>query len=167
MDTVRKLVVFNLDERQFAVHLSNVERIIPSMEMKSLPLAPEYIIGTINLHGEFLPVINVRKIFQLPQRDVQVNDHLIVTANTNIRVALCVDGVQEVVERSEEEIRKADSVLLESEHVDDLFKIGDGVVLIHDLNRFLTPEQVALIIEALNKAKVKGQKVKRKGPKEV
>lgn len=160
MDKVRKLVVFNLDERQFAVHLSNVERILPSMEMKTLPLAPDYILGTINLHGEFLPVISVRKIFQLPERDIKVNDHLIITANTNIRVALSVDSVKQVVERNDQEISKSGSVLLDSEYVDGLFKLGDGIVLIHDLNMFLTPEQVALIREALVKVEGKGQKAK-------
>lgn len=177
MDKTEKrhtLVVFSLDEQQFSLYLSNVERIIPSMEIHPLPMAPEYILGTINFQGDFLPVINLRKLFLLPQREVELNDQLIITVASKNRIALWVDAVSEIVERVDEEIHKTDSILLDVGYVEGLFKLHDGMVLIHDLDKFLTPEQTSRLLAALEnqrkmrdegrETKDEGRGKKKKGP---
>ena len=103
MRKLNKLVVFRLDAQRFALYLSNVERIVRIVEINPLPKAPEYILGTINFQGKFIPVVNIRKLFLLPERDIDLNDQLII-ANTSMRtVALWVDSVSDVVERTMEQ----------------------------------------------------------------
>ncbi len=151
MEKVNKLVVFRLDEQQFALHLSTVERIISAVEIHPLPMAPEYILGTINLQGEFLPVVNLRKLFLLPQRDVELTDQLIITITPKNKVALWVDLVSEIVERENDEICNTKKILLNVGYVEGLFKLNNGMVLIHDLDKFLTPEETSKLLEALKK----------------
>lgn len=155
MNKLNKLVVFSLDEQLFALHLSAVERIVRMVEITPLPKAPEYIMGIINFQGEFIPVANVRRLFNLPERDIELNDQLII-ANTSLRtVALWVDSVSDVVERAEEEIFKAEKIFLGVDYVEGVFKFDDGMVLLHDLDKFLTLEEITLLNAALKKQRGK------------
>lgn len=160
MNKLIKLVVFWLDKQRFALHLSAVERIVRIVEITPLPKAPEYIMGIINFQGKFIPVVNIRKLFLLPERDIDLNDQLII-ANTSMRtVAIWVDSVSDVIERAEEEIIKAEKIFLDIDYVEGVFKLEDGIVLINDLDKFLTLEEITLLKAALKKQREKGENKK-------
>ena len=169
IEQTNKLVVFQVDEQQFAMHLFTVERILPVMEICPLPLAPEYVLGTINFQGEFLPVVNLRKLFLIPQREMDLNDQLIVTTSSNTRVALWTDSVIGIVDRAEEEISKTNKILLDVGYVAGLFKLNDGMVLIHDLEKFLTLEETSKLLKALEEqhkmSEVRSQKLEVRSQK--
>jgi len=155
MNKLNKLVVFSLDKQLFALHLSAVERIVRIVGITPLPKAPEYIMGIINFQGKFIPVANVRKLFNLPDRDIELNDQLII-ANTSLRtIALWVDSVSDVVERAEEEIFKAKKIFLGVDYVEGVFKFEDGMVLLNDLDKFLTLKEITLLKAALKKQREK------------
>ena len=153
MPETQKFVVFRLDDQQFALELLIVERILPGMEIHSLPLSPEYLSGTINYQGEFLPVVNLRKLFLLPDRDLELNDQLIVTASPGFRVVLWVNEVMEIVELADEEISVTEKIMLNVNYVSGSFKLHDGLVLIHDLKEFFTPGETARLEAILKKQK--------------
>jgi hypothetical protein len=82
----RSIVVFNLDEQQYALHLAAVERIVRVAEITPVPKAPAIVLGVINVQGQVIPVINIRKRFRLPDREMSLSDHLII-ARTAKRAA--------------------------------------------------------------------------------
>jgi purine-binding chemotaxis protein CheW len=154
MKRLRKLVTFSLDDRKFALYVSAVQRIIRVVEVTALPKAPEIVVGIINLQGRVIPVFDIRMRFQLPAREVQLNDQLIIASTTKRTVALIVDSVNDVIEIPGERIIAAEQILPELEYVDGVVKMEGGMVLIHDLERFLSlPEEKGLneALEALNR----------------
>ena len=112
-------------------------------------MAPDFVMGTINYHGDFLPVVNLRKIFLLPQRDLELSDQLILATTQKSKVALWVDAVNEIAELTDDEITKTDTILMDISYMDSLFKLRDGIVLIHELDKFLTAEHTAKLDAAL------------------
>lgn len=148
-----ELVVFYLSGQRFALHLAEVDSIVHRVEVQPLPMAPAYITGTINFHGEFLPVINLRKLFLLPEREMELTDHLIITHKASTRVVIWVDSVTEIVAVPDSEISDTNHILLESEFIEGLFKIQDEIVLIHDLNRLLETEQIVKLKIAIERGR--------------
>jgi len=154
MKRLRKLVTFSLDDRKFALYVSAVQRIIRVVEVTALPKAPDIVVGIINLQGQVIPVFDIRMRFHLPAREMQLNDQLIIASTTKRTVALLVDSVNDVIEIPEEKIIAAEQILPELEYVEGVVKTEGGMVLIHDLERFLSlPEETALdeALEALNR----------------
>lgn len=149
MNKMKNLLIFHLDEHQFALHLSDVEQIIHSIEIQPLPMAPEHILGTINFHGDFLPVVNIRKLFMLKERDIELTDQLIVINTAAMKVVLWVDSVGEIVSLSADEIANSGKIFLDNEYVDGLFRLSDGMVLISDHDKFLTTQQISRLKKAL------------------
>jgi purine-binding chemotaxis protein CheW len=151
---LRKLVTFNLDDRKFALYVSAVQRMIRVVEVTALPKAPEIVVGIINLQGTVISVFDIRMRFRLPAREVRIDDQMIIATTAKRTVALLVDSVNGVIEIPEEEIIAAEQILPNLEYVEGVVKNEDGMILIHDLERFLSlPEEKALdeALEALNR----------------
>ncbi|MGB8355029.1 MAG: chemotaxis protein CheW [Chthoniobacteraceae bacterium] len=149
MDSPRQLVIFNLDERRYALHLPTVERIVMVAEITPLPKAPQIVLGVINIQGRIIPVINVRKRFNLPEREITLSDHLIIANTTRRTVVLVVDAVSGVVDRPEEEIIIPDKILPGLEYVQGVMKLEDGLILIHNLEMFLSLEEEIMLEQAI------------------
>jgi len=97
--SIRQLVVFRLAEQQYALPLSAVERVLPMVAVSPLPQAPAIALGVINLHGQVVPVLDMRRCFGFPPRDYGLTAHLLVVRTTRRTLALPVDevlGVREV-----------------------------------------------------------------------
>lgn len=148
-----QLVVFALDDQRYALHLSAVERIVRAVEMTPLPKAPEIVIGVINLQGRIIPVFNIRRRFHLPEREIELSDQLIIANTARRTVALVVDTADGVIERLSEEVTPADQVLPRIEYVEGIVKLENGLVLIHDLDKFLSIDEETKLDEAVNKVK--------------
>ncbi|MDP2861973.1 MAG: chemotaxis protein CheW [Desulfobacterales bacterium] len=149
MNRLIRLVNFNLDDQKYALFLSAVIRIIRVVEITSLPKAPEIVLGVINMHGLIIPVFDIRKRFRLPPRDMQLDDQMIVGYTSKRTVALLVDSVSDVIETSEEKIIASESILPGLAYVEGVVKTEEGMILIHDLEQFLSLQEEKALHEAM------------------
>jgi len=149
MNGLIRLVNFNLDDQKYALFLSAVIRIIRVVEITSLPKAPEIVLGVINMHGLIIPVFDIRKRFRLPQREIQLDHQLIIGSTSSRTVALLVDSVRDVIDISEKKIIAGEKILPGMEYVEGVMKMEDGMILIHDLERFLSFQEEKALHEAI------------------
>lgn len=149
MNQSKHFVLFSLDEQRYALHLPVVERVLRIVEISPLPRASEIVLGMINIHGRVLPVVNLRRRFGLPEREIHLSDQLIMVQTSHRSVALVVDFVSGVIERSEDEIIPADGILPGMSYMRGVTLFQDGLILIQDLDRFLSFEEA--FDEALKK----------------
>jgi purine-binding chemotaxis protein CheW len=152
-----KLVVFTLDDQRYALHLSAVERIVRAVEVTPLPKAPEIVIGVINVQGRIIPVFNMRKRFRLPEHEIELSDQFIIAHTAKRTVALVADGVKDIIDRSDQEIISAEEIVPGLEYVKGVVKLEDGLVLIHDLDTFLSLKEEIALDKALS-GMVEGEK---------
>jgi purine-binding chemotaxis protein CheW len=150
MPRLHQLVVFTLDDQRYAVSLSIVERIVRLVEITPVPGAPEIVCGVINVEGCITPVVDIRKRFRLPARELALNDQLIVARTRKRKVALVVNTVTEVVALPTEEVVMGETILAHLDYVTGIVKRPDGLVLIPDLDMFLSLEEEQLLHSALD-----------------
>ncbi len=151
MKNSNQYVLFTLGEQRYALHLSTVERIVRMVEITSLPKAPEIVLGVINVQGRVVPVVNIRRRFRLPEREIDLSDQLIIANTSKRTVGLVVDEVVGVIERSEPEVIPVAKVLPTLDYVEGVIKLENGIVLIHDIDKFLSLEEKKKLEAALKK----------------
>lgn len=139
-----------LDEQRYALALAQVERVIRAVEITLLPKAPEIISGVINVRGKVIPVINVRRRFRLPERALSISDQIVISHTSRRAVALIVDEVNGIIELSGYPVMPAGEILPHMEYVEGVVKLKDGLILIHDLDRFLSLEEEKTLNHALS-----------------
>lgn len=149
---VRQLVAFNLAGRHYALRLSAVERVFRIVEITPLPKAPDVILGIVDIQGRIAPVLDIRRRFGLPARHINPSDHLIVARTGRHTAAVVADTVMGVVQRLQTEITAADQVLDDLQYVEGVTKLEDGLILIHDLDTFLSPAEEQVLEQAMTPA---------------
>jgi purine-binding chemotaxis protein CheW len=154
MSEVTQLLVFLLDGQRYAMPLRAVERIVRAAAITPLPQAPEIVLGVLDVRGVILPVLNIRRRFRLPERDVDPADQFLIAHAGNRPVALVIDAAAGVIELPPAQIVAASAVAPGLEHIQGVAKMNDGLVLIHDLESFLSLDEAAALDRAMNPREV-------------
>ncbi|HEY8084445.1 MAG TPA: chemotaxis protein CheW [Methylophilaceae bacterium] len=142
-------IVFSLMSQRYALDLSKVEKAVRIVEVSPLPQAPEIVLGIINFHGLIVPVINMRRRFGLPEREIELSDQLIIARTSRRMVGLVVDEVIAAAEYPEQVIAAGENILPGMDHVAGVVKLQDGLILINDLDKFLSIEEEASLEQAM------------------
>lgn len=132
------VVAMTLDGQRYALALAQVERVIRAVEIVPLPKAPVIVAGVIDVHGQVIPVLNIRQRFRLPERELALSDRILIARTARRTVALIVDQADTVLELSDRQIVTPEQILPNMEYIAGVATLDDGMVLIHDLDRFLS-----------------------------
>jgi purine-binding chemotaxis protein CheW len=112
-----QLVAFRVGEGLYAVDILRIKEIINPVKVTQVPKAPQFIEGVIELRGAILPIVDLRKRFDLPATPVTRSTKFIIVAieiaGRKMIVGLIVDGVLEPLRVSEDQIRPAPALAAE------------------------------------------------------
>jgi len=136
---------FLLDNTLYALRLETVERVVPAADLTPLPGAPAVVLGLLDFEGRIVPVVDIRARFRLPVREMGVEDFIIIAKTS--RKTLGILG--EVINVAEADIDRGTGVLLGSEYIEGVLRLDEGLVLIHDLESFLSLEEEKSIAGAM------------------
>ncbi len=119
------------------------------VEISPLPKAPEIVLGVIDVGGLIVPVFDVRQRFRLPARAADPHDQILLARTALGTAALIVDEVFGVVESAPGSITPPQEIVPGLEFVSGVYRQSDGMILIHDLETFLSVEETTALDEAL------------------
>lgn len=147
---VRHYIVFALAEKQFALPLEWVERVVHAVGITELPKAPKIVRGLINYKGRIMPVINISERFHLPESEIQPNQHFILVQIPTREFCLVSDDVMGVIQYSKEDIVEPDEVILGVEFLLGILRTKTGMILIPNLEKLLTHDEETALNSALS-----------------
>lgn len=150
-ERIAQWVVFRLDEGRYALPLAAVDRIVRAVHITPMPRAPGIVLGAIDVQGRVLPVFNIRRRFGLPERTVDPADHFLIAHTARRTVVLVIDAAQGVLEHAATAVTEAANISHELEHVRGVIQLDDGLVLIHDLEHFLSADEARVLDEAMSR----------------
>lgn len=151
MNEVTRLVVFRLDEQRFALPLGTVQRIVRAVEVTPLPGAPPVVLGVINVADCVVPVLSLRQRFLLPGREIGPADQFVLAQMARRVVALVIDEAQGVIEREPSAVVDSARIAPGLEQFHGVAKLDDGLVLIHDLQAFLSLDEARAVEKAMGR----------------
>ena len=96
-DVLLQLVTFSLLEEEFGLPILDVREIIRMTEITPVPNAPSFVEGVINLRGQIIPVVDLRKRFNLNATEADDDSRIIVVEIVGNILGLVVDKVAEVL----------------------------------------------------------------------
>jgi len=139
----RQLVVFELADEFYALDIHRVESIIKMQEITSVPHAPAFVDGVINLRGEVLPVVDLRSRFGLDTQEETKETRIVVVAIDQMKVGMIVDGVSEVLNVNTDEVEPPSPMVttVDSGFIEGIAKEDDRLIILVDLAKVLTVEE--------------------------
>jgi purine-binding chemotaxis protein CheW len=143
-----QVVGFYIGEDEYAVHISKVCEISPMIEIRKIPKSPPFVEGVINLRGGIVPVIDLRKRFDL---EVNANRQsakiLIVELGIN-QVGMIVDNVSEVMRFYQDEIEKTPpmfSASIDSQYIQGVAKMNEKLIILLDVEKLFSFEEQSVL----------------------
>lgn len=107
------LLVFSVGGQRYGLPVTQVARIIEMVAMLDLPGAPDGVQGMINVQGQIVPVIDLRRRWALPPQSYTLRTPIIlVQAEKEAQLmGLIVDKVDEVIEIIPEQLKRLEQVV--------------------------------------------------------
>lgn len=129
----KKFLVFHLGREEYGVDIQKVTTIIEKdMVIARVPKTPDYIKGVINLRGEIIPIMDLRKKLNLSAVDDTEDTRIIIVKVDEIVMGMIVDSVAEVIELDEGSIENITSFSndLSMEHISGVGKVDERIITI-------------------------------------
>jgi purine-binding chemotaxis protein CheW len=138
-----QIVVFELGSEQFGVNISAVESIIKVQAITRVPHSPDFVEGVTNLRGRVLPVVDLRKRFDVTCKPVDENNRIIISCADGQAVGMIVDGVSEVLTISEAVVDPAPAITngLNSSFITGIAKLDQRLIILLDLEQMLSSHE--------------------------
>ena len=130
-------------DEYYVVYIAAVEGLIKLQAITAVPHAPRFVAGVTNLRGKALPVIDMRKRFDLPQGQ-ETKDSRIVTVDVHgVKGGRVVDGVSEVLRVAEETIEPPSPIMMtvDSAFITGIAKVAERLIILLDVRKVLTHDE--------------------------
>lgn len=106
----KQYIILRFDGEQYGIDIAYIDNIVRLQSITRVPHTQSYFLGIINLRGEIIPVMSMRKRFDLPDKEnTNATRILILKLEGNSKIGILVDEVREVVTLDEDEIEKITS----------------------------------------------------------
>jgi purine-binding chemotaxis protein CheW len=88
------IIEFSLGSERYGLESSFVREVYPLKDFTPLPGVPSYILGIVNVRGQILPVVNLKKFFSLPEKGLGEMNKVIIIRNDNMEFGIVADLVE-------------------------------------------------------------------------
>jgi len=152
-----QIVVFRVGGQEFAFNVFHVQRILRYEQPAPLPKAPRFLEGVLQIQGAVVPVIDLRKRFELHDAPQREETRTMVLECDGLVVGVVVDAVLEVVRVMATAVTAPPSVVkgLAADYIQGIISMGQRTVILLQTGRLLTSaERIAL--EAVDAEAVHG-----------
>ena len=102
-DSRLELLEFGLASERYALESRYVQEVHPLRELTPLPCTPAFLVGIVNVRGRIVPVLNLKKFFDLPERGLTDLHRIIVVRGHELELGLLADviiGIRSVAAES-------------------------------------------------------------------
>jgi len=133
---VLQLVTFKLAGEEYATDILKVQEINRMVEITSVPNAPHYVEGVINLRGKVIPVVNLRKKFGFVVKEADAQSRIMVV-DVGKTIGIIVDSVSEVLRLRADTVETPPSITENgsSEYIRGIGKLEDRLLILLDLDK--------------------------------
>lgn len=135
VDERPETLIFEVDGRRYGLPVGEVVELVRAVAAVTLPMAPGWVEGVVNVRGRVVPVIDLRARLGLPGKPIALSDQLVVARGREFPVALRIDRAL-VLERLGDGSGR-------------VVKLSDGLAPVLDLDGFLSDDEWAELGRAL------------------
>ncbi len=133
----RHYVVFRIDQQHYTLPLDYVIRAVRMVRVTPVPDAPDSVLGMINMAGQMLPVIDLRRLFWQTDKHPELQNLLLIVQIQGQTLAVIVDEVSNLLELSSKQVESPPAAVSQSRFLAGVSRQDDLLILVLDASRLL------------------------------
>ncbi|MCX5873511.1 MAG: chemotaxis protein CheW [Deltaproteobacteria bacterium] len=138
-----EVLEFSLGDERYAVGSETVREVCPTKQITSVPCSPNFVVGIINLRGQIFSVLDLKRLFDLPQTGNLEHGKVIIVGIDDMEVGILVDDVLGVKKVPVSEIQQ-DLPTLSGINEKYLYGLTAERLIILNMENFLTDESIVV-----------------------
>jgi len=148
LSDTEQILTFSLNNEEYGVNILQVNEIREWTSITTIPDAPSYVRGVLNLRGNIVPIIDLRMRFSIEPIDYGPTTVVILlniqNSETENVIGIVVDSVSDTHAISKEDIRSKPTVggFIDIEYIKGLVNVDECLVMLLDINKLLSEHQI-------------------------
>jgi purine-binding chemotaxis protein CheW len=145
----REVLVFVLGKEEYGVDILKVQEIRSYEKVTTLPAAPDYLKGIMNLRGIIVPVIDLRVKFGLPDPAYDAFTVVVILRIAARVIGMVVDGVSDVIQLAPGDVKAAPQLgsVVDGTYLAGLATQNERMILLLDIEKFLSSGEMNLLAD--------------------
>ncbi|HEY4443247.1 MAG TPA: chemotaxis protein CheW [Steroidobacteraceae bacterium] len=139
--TMLELLEFRLASERYALETRHVQDVHPLRELTPLPCTPPFVLGIVNVRGRILPVLDLKKFFDLPEQGLTDLHRIILVRGNDLELGLLADVIVGVRSVAGDSLQPSPSTFT-GIRADYLKGIGEAHLVVLDLDRILSDPKI-------------------------
>ena len=146
-DIIRQHVIFSLGKQKYGIDVMDSREIISPDNLTSIPEAPSFIEGVIDLRNQIIPIINLSKKLSLNLELNLDNSKVIIISVENELLGLMVKEVVEISDLNQKEISETPEITkkIDSNYIEGVANLNDELIIIIKTNNLLQNNELKKI----------------------
>jgi purine-binding chemotaxis protein CheW len=151
----REVLVFALGGEEYGVDILKVQEIRGYEKVTTIPAAPAYLKGVVNLRGIIVPVIDMRIKFGMADPKYDAFTVVIILRVSGRVIGIVVDGVSDVIHLAPSEVKAAPALgsIVDSGFLAGLATQDNRMILLLEIEKFLSSGELNLVNQAAEVAR--------------
>lgn len=132
-----QFIIVNIGNEQYGIDIKNVDNIVRMQKITRVPKAPNYFRGVINLRGEIVPVMSIRRKFEIEEDEITNTTRIVILKpDQQEAIGIIVDSVKEVLSLEADDIEKlpSDPNDEKAKYINAVGKYNDNLISILNIN---------------------------------
>ena len=149
----KQYVIFKLGSEEYGIEITNVREITEYSESTKVPNSYDFIDGIINLRGNVVPVINLKKRFNLEETKINNNSRVIIISVADKQVGFIVDDASQVLTLDEKDIEETPEIIsgVDKKYIVGIGKKEEKIIILLNLEAILSENERKKIKEIEDK----------------
>lgn len=144
----KQYIVFKLNDEKFATSINHIASITDYSSITPVPNGPAYVDGLLNLRGDIIPVINMKKRFKMQETNA-TDKRIIIARKGDVQIGFLVDDASQSMTVDEASILPPPLIAIRQNnaYISEVCVYQNELIIVVDLEKILSDEEVEELFE--------------------
>ena len=148
-----KLLTFLLDDEVYGADIGQIQEVLEYRKVTRVPRTPDFLLGVINLRGQVVPVVDLRKQFDMQVTENTVNTCIVIVDvqldGEKVALGILADAVKEVIELTVDQINPPPRMgsRIDTRFISGMGKHNDEFIIILNLSKVIGDEELSDVLD--------------------
>ncbi len=139
-----RFIQFDLGSENYGIKLLSVKEVIPMPDTTPMPNAPSHFIGIMNLRGQIISIIDLRKRLGVKPKTEGLEEAVIIVEYDGVGIGVVVDSINKVLNININDIAEVPEIgsKVNGKYIQGVYRVDDKLTIMLDLRKVLNIEDI-------------------------